>query len=103
MRQSAFWTIQLLGGLAARNQSRLATRFRTQKAAVLLAYLAFYNDPHRPPHSRETLIGMLWPEADVDAARHNLSNALSALRHVLEPPGVPAGAILIADRFTVRL
>jgi predicted ATPase/DNA-binding SARP family transcriptional activator len=103
MINGSIWTIQLLGGLAARSHDRLATRFRTQKAAALLAYLAFYTDPNRPPHPRETLIGLLWPDTDVDAGRHNLSNALSSLRHLLEPPGVPAGAVLAADRFTVRL
>jgi DNA-binding SARP family transcriptional activator len=71
MLDGSVWTIQLLGGLAARSQDRLATRFRTQKAAVLLAYLAFYNALNRPPHPRETLIGLLWPDTDVDAGRNS--------------------------------
>src|SRR5262249_35799074 len=32
-----------------------------------------------------------------------LSVALSAIRKVVEPPGVPLGATLVADRFTARL
>src|SRR5579871_6699556 len=93
------WTIQLLGGLAAHSQQRQLVRFRTQKAASLLAYLAF----HRSPQPRETLIEMLWPETDPEIGRHNLSMALSFLRHQLEPTGVPPGTVILADRFSVRL
>jgi predicted ATPase/DNA-binding SARP family transcriptional activator len=49
------------------------------------------------------LVEMFWPETDLGAGRHNLSNALSAIRHVLEPPGVQPGAVLQADRTAVRL
>ena len=41
--------------------------------------------------------------SSVDAGRHNLSVALSSLRQQLEPPGIPDGAVLAADRFSVRL
>src|SRR5262249_4938598 len=40
---------------------------------------------------------------DLDAARHKLSVALSALRRELEPAGVPDGSVLLADRVTVAL
>src|SRR5215467_16013894 len=93
------WTLQLLGGLQALSPQRQVTRFRTQKAASLLAYLAF----HLAAQPRETLIYMLWPDTEIETGRHNLSNALSFLRHVLEPPGVPPGTVLLADRFSVRL
>ena len=93
------WTIQMLGGLAAHSPQREVTRFRTQKAASLLAFLAF----HPAPQPRETLLDLLWPDADIDTGRHNLSNALSFLRHQLEPPGVPPGTVILADRTTVRL
>ena len=46
---------------------------------------------------------MLWPESYPDPGRNHLSVALSSLRHQLEPPGVPHGAILRADRFSVQL
>src|SRR5438045_1871972 len=97
------WTIQLLGGLAARRSQQEVMRFRTQKAASLLAYLAFHLAPNRLPQPRETLIDMLWPDVDVETGRHNLSNALSFLRRILEPPGVPPGTIILADRAAVRL
>jgi predicted ATPase/DNA-binding SARP family transcriptional activator len=92
--------IELLGGLRVRQGERLISRFRTHKVGALLAFLAYHPEP---AHHRETLMALLWPEAPPDAARNSLSNALSSLRHQLEPPGVPAGTVLQADRFTVGL
>src|SRR3712207_1644215 len=101
------WTIQLLGGLTARGPHRAATRFRTRKTAALLAYLALHcrEGAGYPLGAcpREVLVELCWPETDLHTGRHNLSNALSALRHVLEPPGVPPGTVLLADRSAVRL
>jgi DNA-binding SARP family transcriptional activator/regulation of enolase protein 1 (concanavalin A-like superfamily) len=96
----AYWRVQLMGGLRALGDSRELTRFRTQKTGVLLAYLAYYR---RRSHPREALIDLLWPEADPGAASNSLSQALSSLRHQLEPPGVPTGAVLVANRASVRL
>src|SRR5580704_5204281 len=93
------WTIQLLGSLAAHGPQGRVRRFRSQKSASLLAYLAF----HQAPQSRETLIALLWPDTEVEVGRHNLSMALSFLRHQLEPPGVPPGSVIVADRYCVRL
>jgi len=67
---------------------------------VLLAYLAYHC--HRT-HQREALIELLWPACEPHSGRQRLSTALSWLRDHLEPPGVPAGAILIADRAAVGL
>ncbi|MHC4829206.1 MAG: hypothetical protein ACYTFT_02445, partial [Planctomycetota bacterium] len=52
------WTLQLLGGIEARRGDAVVDRFRTQKAAALLAYLAL-----RPgtPIPRERLVESLWP------------------------------------------
>src|SRR4029079_16395843 len=105
------WHFHLFGGLRARPRShdlgasrerteRLVTRFRTQSTGALLDYLA-YNKGRS--HPREVLIELLWPDSARDSGRHNLSNALSSLRNQLEPPGVPAGAVIIADRLTVEL
>src|SRR5579862_4470535 len=93
------WTIQLFGGLAAHGPQGRVRRFRSQKSASLLAYLAF----HQASQPRETLIALLWPDIEVEVGRHNLSMALSFLRHQLEPPGVPPGSVIVADRFSVRL
>src|SRR5579871_4206343 len=92
--------IELLGWLRVELEERLITRFMTYKTGVLLAYLAFYR--HRS-HPREQLIEMLWPGCEPEAGRNSLSKALSSLRHQLEPPGIPAGAILLADRASVQL
>jgi hypothetical protein len=43
------------------------------------------------------------PDCEPDLARNNLSKELSALRYPREPPGVPAGANLPADRHAVQL
>uniref|UniRef100_UPI003753DF3E AfsR/SARP family transcriptional regulator n=1 Tax=Armatimonas sp. TaxID=1872638 RepID=UPI003753DF3E len=87
-------------GLRLQQQERLITRFRTQKTGGLLAYLAYHR---QQSHAREVLIELFWPETTPESGRHNLSHALSSLRSLLEPPGVPAGTVLIADRFTVEL
>jgi DNA-binding SARP family transcriptional activator len=94
------WRIQLLGGLHAERGERVVTRFRMQKAAALLAYLAYHRGRSHP---REVLIELLWPECEVDVARHRLSVALSLLRQQLEPSGVAGGLVLVADHFSVGL
>lgn len=78
------WTIELFGHLCARRGGQTISRFRTQKAAALLAYLALH--PHRL-HSREELADLLWPDAAFDSGRVNLRQALALLRRPLEPPG----------------
>ncbi len=94
------WRIELFGGLRAIGGERIMTRFRTHKTASLLAYLALF--PGRS-HSREELCDLLWPEADLDAGRLNLRVSLSSLRRQMEPPGIPHGAVLAADRSKIQL
>ena len=90
----------MFGGLRVLRSGTTITRFRSQKFGVLLAYLACHLDR---THPRELLITLLWPEAEREHGRNNLRVALSSLRHQLEPPGVPGGTVLQADRFSVRL
>jgi predicted ATPase/DNA-binding SARP family transcriptional activator len=94
------WRIKLLGTLHATLGDRVVTRFRSQKIAALFAYLAY--DMHRS-HSRDELIDRLWPECDPDVARNRLRVSLTSLRRQLEPPGVPAGTVIVADRAAVQL
>jgi DNA-binding SARP family transcriptional activator len=94
------WSFQMLGRFRLTQGERSIGRFRTLKAAGVLAYLAVHR--HRS-HPRETLIEIFWPEAEPDSGRHSLSLALSSLRHQLEPPGVPAGSVIVADRSSVEL
>jgi predicted ATPase/DNA-binding SARP family transcriptional activator/TolA-binding protein len=92
--------IQLLGGLRVVAESGELTRFRTQKTAALLGYLARYK---RRSFTREQLADLLWPDSDAEHARHNLRMALSSLRKQLESLGETEGQLLQADRLQVRL
>src|ERR1041385_6829023 len=94
------WHIQLLGSLRLQQRDTTITRFKTQKIAGLLAYLAYHL---QQAHPREVLIDLFWPESAPEAGRASLSVALSSLRNQLEPPGTPANAILRADRFSISL
>jgi DNA-binding SARP family transcriptional activator len=92
------WRIEFFGGLRARRDNEVITRFRTQKTAALLAYLAL-----RPgPQPREVLVGLLWPDSEPEAARNSLSAALSSLRRQLEKD-LPDGSVLQADRASIGL
>lgn len=94
------WYIQLLGGLVATYTSREVRRYQTRKTGSLLAYLA-YHLPTAP--SRDLLLDLIWPEQDLDSARACLCTALTSLRKQLEPPGIPSGSVLLANRIDVRL
>src|SRR5438128_2201258 len=106
MRVEPRWRIEMIGGLRAVRGETVVTRFRTQNSALLLAHLALSGagGPRRQRSLlREELANKLWPESDPQASRTSLRHALSLVRRVLEPYGVPSGAVLIADRTTVRL
>ncbi|MCX7925946.1 MAG: winged helix-turn-helix domain-containing protein [Fimbriimonadales bacterium] len=75
-------------------------RFRTTKTGLLVAYLAL-TPPHRFP--REFLADLLWGDDEPERARHSLNVAISALRHALEQPDLPAGQLIQTDRATVAL
>lgn len=94
------WRFELLGGFSIRQGERHITRFSTQKTGALLAFLAYYS---HQTHTRDILITQLWPDVSGEAGRARLSTALSSLRRQLEPPGIASGAVICADRFTVRL
>ncbi len=88
--------VRLLGGIGVVffDGREEISRFRTRKAAWLLASLAL-----RPGQAltREALIERLWPDLDEAAGRDNLSTALSQLKRQLGP------AIFLADHTTIRL
>jgi DNA-binding SARP family transcriptional activator len=94
------WRIELLGWLRATQGDRVVARFRTSKTGALLAYLAYHS--HRS-HPREELVELLWPECYLETGRRSLRVALTSLRHQLEPPGIPPGAVVVANRASVRL
>jgi predicted ATPase len=89
------WHITLLGGLMLQSpQNVVVRRFRSQKTAALLAYLALNLGRDC---SREVLCEVLWPEdssSDAEKMSGRLRFCLSSLRKQLEPLGVPYGAVL---------
>jgi predicted ATPase len=95
------WRICLFGGpiLERPNEPPIA-RFRSQKVAALLGYLATF--PHRA-HTREELACLFWPDASDEDSRRSLRVALTSLRHQLEPAGTIMGSVLVADRQQIRL
>jgi predicted ATPase/DNA-binding SARP family transcriptional activator len=94
------WHIELFGDLHVRQGHQNVLRFEPCKLGGLLALLALHAGRC---HARETLIDALWPEADMDVGRARLRVTLAALRRLLEPCGVPAGSVLVADRSSVHL
>lgn len=92
------WQCQLLGKLTVRGWGREIERFRTQKTALLLGYLAYHLGEWQ---ERIALADLLW--GDEWGSDASLRTALSSLRKQLEPPGVPAGAVLQTMRYQVRL
>jgi predicted ATPase/DNA-binding SARP family transcriptional activator len=94
------WTVEMLGGLQARQEDRVIARFKTYKTGTLLAFLSCFL--HRA-HPREELIERFWPDVTLEQGRPSLSVALSSLRHQLEPPGVASGSVIVADHASVRL
>jgi predicted ATPase len=94
------WQFQLLGNLRAQRGEQVITRFATTRSAALLARMALF--PQRA-HPREELVDLLWPDSEIDSGRLNLRVALASLRRQLEPPDVPQGSVLIADRSLLRL
>src|SRR5262245_41966652 len=73
--------------------------FRTLNERALLIYLAVEQDR---PHPRETLAGLLWPDASETVARRNLNQALLTLRAALGDRDA-AQPFLLAARQTLQL
>ena len=84
----AHLTISVLGELQVLIDDVPIQSFESDKVRALLAYLVVEADRS---HSREGLIGLLWPDSPEEAARHNLRQALFNLRlvlgdHIAKPP-----------------
>jgi predicted ATPase/DNA-binding SARP family transcriptional activator/Tfp pilus assembly protein PilF len=94
------WHIELFGHLRVTAGQVVHTRFYSQKAVSLLARLAYFSGRSL---SREEACEFLWPESDSKAGRVNMRTVLSSLRRQLEPPGIPAGSVVIADYTHLRL
>jgi DNA-binding SARP family transcriptional activator len=99
-------SIHLLGPMQVTLDSQAVTRFETEKARALLAYLAVEADR---PHRRDLLAELLWPERPAGAAGANLRHTLAALRRAIgdtpAAPGVGDQAVqpfLIVTRQTIQ-
>src|SRR5690242_19101641 len=90
-------TLALHGPPQVTRADGAAVVFRSRKHLALLAYLAV---EQRHSHSRDTLVGLLWPEADEEAARSNLRVALADLRRLLLGEGDTP--FLLASRHSVQ-
>ncbi len=86
------WQLTLFGTptLERNGRSQPLTR---RKARALLTYLAVT----QKPHSRETMVALLWPDHDQEHGRADLSRILSHLRAVL------GADFILADREQVAL
>jgi predicted ATPase len=85
-------SITLFGSFQATLEGRPITRFESNKVRALLAYLAVEADR---PHSRDELIGLLWPDQTEATARANLRQALANLRLALGERDAAAAYIRI--------
>jgi DNA-binding SARP family transcriptional activator/predicted ATPase len=72
--------LSCLGPLLIQREQQPVPSFTYNKARALLVYLAVEADR---PHSRDQLVGLLWPDLPDAAARTNLRQALADLRRVL--------------------
>ncbi len=81
-------SIDLMGPMQVSIDDQRITTLESDKVRALLAYLVVEADH---PHTRASLVGLLWPEYPEESARHNLRQALFNLRLMLgdrsaEPP-----------------
>ena len=94
------WRVELLGGLCLRHHGQTQRHFKTRRMTLLLARLVCFPEL---AHPRDVLAEELWPDEDPDTIRERFRQTLTLLRKELEPPGIPSGSVLAADRSTVRL
>ncbi len=91
-------SIHLFGSFRVLLDDAPVTSFESSKVRALLAYLAC---EAKHPHSRDELIGLLWPEQDDRSARRNLSQALFNLRQAIGDG--PETRFLEISRETIQL
>ncbi len=73
--------LHCLGEATLRNPCGQLIHFRSRKHFALLVYLALNADR---AHRRERLAGLLWSDSEESKARHSLSQALYAVRRLLD-------------------
>ncbi len=88
---SRILSISLFGRFEARLDGVPLGGFDYNKVRALLAYLAV---EQRHPHTRAALCALLWPDLGENAARQNLSQALTRLRQLLGDKQAPVPYLL---------
>ena len=92
---SPTFTLRLLGGFALeREHAQGVVHLPQRRAEALLAMLTLAQDLGC---TRDRIVGLLWPDSDETHARHNLRDALHAIRAALGPAAVSS------DGDTLRL
>lgn len=87
--------INVLGPFQVLWSSGEPIEISSKKAQALLAYLAV---EHHHPQSRETLANLLWAHTREERSRHNLRQALSAIRRGCDSLIAAEGDCLSLDR-----
>jgi predicted ATPase/DNA-binding SARP family transcriptional activator len=91
--------LRVLGRFEAFEAGKPITKFETNKIRALLAYLAVEASQ---VHSRESLMGLLWPDSPQSAAMESLRHALATLRKTVgDQLALPP--FLLITRETVQL
>jgi len=75
------YELRCLGEATLRSPTGQLIHFRSRKHFALLIYLALNADR---AHRRERLAGLLWSDSEESKARHSLSQALYAVRRLLD-------------------
>jgi len=89
----------LLGRLQIEHRQLGAITLANRKAIGLLAYLLIESDHE---HSREFLLGLLWPDLPTAAAQNNLRVTWAYLQKALGTSASDEQPYLIGDRLTLR-
>jgi predicted ATPase/DNA-binding SARP family transcriptional activator len=91
--------LSLLGRLQIEHRQLGAITLSNRKAAGLLAYLLIESDH---AHSREFLLGLLWPDLPTTAAQNNPRVTWAHLQKALGTRASDAQPYLIGDRLALR-
>ncbi|MEM7028875.1 MAG: tetratricopeptide repeat protein [Chloroflexota bacterium] len=92
-------TLSFLSPWQVEHKSKGPVSLRGFKAQALLAYLAVNASQQ---HSRETMVGLLWPELSESDARNNLRVGLSRLRRAIESKDKAATPFILSDRYLIQ-
>lgn len=94
--------ISLFGSLSISGPDGIVTVVAPSRAGALIALLALDASKSRT-WAREEIVDALWPEDDVDEAKHKLRQTLYDVRRMLEALNVEPDSVLIASRSSLQL